>query len=116
MNSVTLQYIVYIVDDVCPRHAFLCANNQCIPETNVCDGIVQCEDNSDETEICTGDDIIPADYSENNYKNIFYDVPHLNCQGDAHLHSSSNICLNFAQDSVLGIVFIVPMEIEYHNF
>ena len=40
--------------DDCPSHAFMCANGKCIPQTKVCDGIVDCEDNTDETEICKG--------------------------------------------------------------
>ena len=39
----------------CPPHAFLCANNHCIPFNKVCDGNRDCQDNSDETTICTGE-------------------------------------------------------------
>ena len=35
-------------------HAFMCANSQCIPFIKACDGIVDCEDNSDEIPVCKG--------------------------------------------------------------
>ena len=54
--------IFYCLGNVCPSHAYLCANNQCIPAANVCDGIVHCEDNSDETEICKGQFITSSNF------------------------------------------------------
>ena len=38
----------------CPSHAFLCANNDCISHDKLCDGTSDCQDNSDESTICTG--------------------------------------------------------------
>ena len=38
----------------CPSHAFLCANNKCIAAEKVCDRKSDCDDNSDESTICTG--------------------------------------------------------------
>ena len=38
----------------CPSHAFLCANNKCISAEKVCDRKSDCDDNSDESTICTG--------------------------------------------------------------
>ena len=37
-----------------PKHSFPCDNNKCIPDSKVCDGIVHCNDNADETSICDG--------------------------------------------------------------
>ena len=42
------------IGEECPPHAFLCANNQCIPFSKVCDEKPDCRDNSDETTICSG--------------------------------------------------------------
>ena len=33
---------------------FLCANENCIPEVDMCNGVDDCGDNSDETTICSG--------------------------------------------------------------
>ena len=32
----------------------MCANDECIPTIKVCDGIADCEDNSDELQVCRG--------------------------------------------------------------
>ena len=40
--------------DECPSHTFTCANDQCIPMINVCDGVPDCDDYSDETVVCMG--------------------------------------------------------------
>ena len=47
-------YLPYFSGENCPSHAFLCANNECIPSSKVCNGVSDCEDNSDETRICKG--------------------------------------------------------------
>ena len=51
-------YISYVFSsypgDKCPSHTFTCANDQCIAMENICDGIPDCDDYSDETSICIG--------------------------------------------------------------
>ena len=42
------------IGDICPLHSFMCANDDCIPASRVCDGIADCEDNSDEMHVCKG--------------------------------------------------------------
>ena len=39
----------------CEDDNFLCANDQCVVASNMCDGKDDCGDNSDETTICSGD-------------------------------------------------------------
>ena len=38
----------------CPPHAFRCANDQCVSFNEVCDGMPDCQDGSDEMTICKG--------------------------------------------------------------
>ena len=35
-------------------NAFSCASGQCIPQQKMCDGKIDCVDNSDETLVCQG--------------------------------------------------------------
>ena len=41
----------------CEKKNFLCANGNCIPKNKLCNGYDDCNDNSDETTICTGTNI-----------------------------------------------------------
>ena len=47
---------IELPDANCPWHAFLCANDECISSDKLCDGISDCDDNSDESTICTGNE------------------------------------------------------------
>ena len=44
----------FLLDDSCAVGRFLCANENCIPEEDMCNGVDDCDDNSDETTICSG--------------------------------------------------------------
>jgi hypothetical protein len=49
VNIVATVLYVYIVDYECPEDMFACYyDGQCINATQVCDGIINCMDNSDE--------------------------------------------------------------------
>ena len=43
-----------ITDAICSHGHFLCANDKCLVASDMCDGIDDCGDNSDESTICSG--------------------------------------------------------------
>ena len=53
-NSCIQMTIWSVLGSNCPDHSFLCANNECVPYSKICNGISDCQDNSDETKVCTG--------------------------------------------------------------
>ena len=42
-------------DGFCPKNNFLCANDNCLAASVLCDGNDDCGDNSDESTMCSGD-------------------------------------------------------------
>ena len=52
MLKINISYCV--LGTTCPSHSFSCANNECLPHSKICDGVSDCQDNSDETNICKG--------------------------------------------------------------
>ena len=61
-----MTFIKTISEGVCPMDQFYCGNNTCIPIAWACDGVSDCEDNSDETKYCISGKIV---------KNIFVRSP-----------------------------------------
>ena len=47
--------MLWIIEWVCPRDNFLCANGECLEALKICDGNDDCGDKSDEGTICSGD-------------------------------------------------------------
>ena len=46
--------LLNLSDDSCPRENFLCANENCLDASYLCNGKNDCGDNSDEGTICSG--------------------------------------------------------------
>ena len=42
----------------CPENTFQCSNSRCVPTSNICDGVDDCGDNSDELMPCVGNNVI----------------------------------------------------------
>ena len=59
MNFLNNQYNFICIANYCDKKKFLCANGNCIPKNKLCNGYDDCNDNSDETTICTGNNITP---------------------------------------------------------
>ena len=50
MNS----FYFILLDHICPKNYFLCANGECLDQRLICNGNDDCGDNSDESTVCSG--------------------------------------------------------------
>ena len=44
----------HYLDGICPKDHFVCANGNCLEQSHICDGKIDCADYSDEGTICSG--------------------------------------------------------------
>ena len=63
----------------CPEHHYICDNSTCVPETKWCDGVNDCDDQTDEVDYCKGklysccyNDVVSKKY--NNKHSVSYNI------------------------------------------